>query len=367
VSNAERAEPIADAELDGLFGALTHARGLVLAVSGGPDSTALLHLAARWRHGLATGPAMLAVTVDHGLRPEAKLEAAAVKAFAKQCGIAHRTLRWTGTKPKSRLQQTARSARYRLLAEAAVRFGADHILTAHTIDDQAETLLIRMSRGSGLTGLAGMAPVGPVPGSADASLRLARPLLGFAKARLIATLDRAGIGYADDPSNRDPRFTRARIRTLMPGLSQEGLDARRLSQLAQRMRRADMALEAATDAAWRAHVTQAGPLRLEVDRRLSESPAEVGIRLLGRAIARVGNEGAVELAKLEALHGAVTAAIAAKQRLRRTLAGALVTVAKGRLQVERAPARRRASLGGQRRGLNQGPTLLPQIDGTALK
>ena len=138
----------------------------MLAVSGGPDSTALMVLAARWRKALKGKPALLAVTVDHGLRAAAKREAAAVGRLARKLGIAHRTLRWTGVKPKSGLQEAARAARYRLLADAARKAKAAHILTAHTRDDQAETVLIRMSRGSGLSGLAAMARISAVPGTA---------------------------------------------------------------------------------------------------------------------------------------------------------------------------------------------------------
>ena len=127
------------------------------------DSTALLLLAARWRKSLKRGPKLVAVTVDHGLRPEAKREAAAVKKLARSLGVEHRTMRWTGRKPSTGLQQAARNARYGLLAAAAKSAGARHILTAHTMDDQAETVLIRLARGSGVSGLAAMARNAPLP------------------------------------------------------------------------------------------------------------------------------------------------------------------------------------------------------------
>ena len=153
--------------------------------------------------------------------------------LARKLGIAHRTLRWTGAKPKTGLQQAARTARYRLLAGAARKAGASHILTAHTRDDQAETVLIRMSRGSGISGLAAMARISALPGDGEGGIKLVRPLLDIPKARLVATLRAAKIPFADDPSNRDPRFTRARLRGLMRELAREGLDARRLSLLAR--------------------------------------------------------------------------------------------------------------------------------------
>ena len=349
---------VSDAEADLLFADLLDQPALVLAVSGGPDSTALLWLAARWRKRRRRGPTLLAVTVDHGLRPEARREAAAVKRLAARLGIAHRTLRWTGRKPTSGLQERARDARYQLIGQAAARAGATCVLTAHTLDDQAETVLFRMARGSGLTGLAGMARVRPLVmadgqaqgGAAAASAFLVRPLLDVPKSRLVATVRAAQIAAADDPSNRDPRFTRTRLRALMPALAGEGLDARRFALLARRARRAEGAIELTVDAAaaalsdgpWPAR----GPIGFAVE-GFVRLPAEVALRLLGRAIAWVGDEGPVELAKLESLAETLARSFgqgpAQSVPFRRTLAGAVVTLRRGRLTVERAPARRNRS------------------------
>ena len=163
-------------------------------------------------------------------------------------------MRWTGEKPVTGLQEKARAARYRLLAAAARRAGARCVVTAHTLDDQAETVLFRLARGSGLSGLAAMAKVSPLglPAMRDAgdSPALVRPLLDIPKARLIATLEAAGLGHAEDPSNADPRFARVRWRTLAPALAAEGLTAERLVQLARRVRRSEAALEAAVGAAF---------------------------------------------------------------------------------------------------------------------
>jgi tRNA(Ile)-lysidine synthase len=306
-------------------------------VSGGPDSTALLWLAARWRARRKSGPKLIAVTVDHGLRPESAREALAAKRFAHKLGVTHRTLRWIGTKPKTGIQQAAREARYRLLADAAHKVGARHILTAHTLDDQAETVLFRLARGSGMVGLRGMARLSPLPARGERQPALVRPLLCLPKSRLLATLTAAKITFADDPSNRDPRFTRPRLRELMPGLAAEGLDARRLSSFARRMARADQAIERAVDEAQaRLWVSAAGSIVFGPG--FAELPPEISLRLLGRAVAQVGNEGPVELGKLEALASAM-AQKRRSARFRRTLAGALVTLA-GEITVERAPARR---------------------------
>ena len=361
---------ISDAEADVILADLIDQPAVVLAVSGGPDSTALMWLAARWRERHRRGPKLIAVTVDHGLRPEARREAAAVKRLAKRLGIVHRTLRWTGHKPTTGLQQKAREARYRLIAAAAARARATCVLTAHTIDDQAETILFRLARGSGLAGLAGMArvrPLAPVPAKTRPGLDpgwapvrrkgraprdevmpatgvfLVRPLLDLPKSRLVATLRAAGVAAADDPSNRDPRFARTRLRAVMPALAREGLAASRFALLARRVRRADAAIEFAvaaaaaylSDGAW----PERGPIVFPAQ-DFAGLPAEVALRLLGRAVAWVGDEGPVELGKLEALAEALAAASVRPGRFRRTLAGATVTLAEGRITVERAPPRR---------------------------
>src|SRR5438552_631797 len=142
--------PISASDAKRLFADWKAAPALVLAVSGGPDSLSLMWLMARWRRSLARGPRLVAVTVDHGLRKEAAREARDVKRLARTLDLEHRTMRWRGTKPKTGLPAAARAARYQLLAQAARACGASHVLTAHTKDDQAETLLMRLLRGSGI-------------------------------------------------------------------------------------------------------------------------------------------------------------------------------------------------------------------------
>src|SRR6516164_10146671 len=203
-------------------------------------------LMARWRRALSHGPRLLAVTVDHGLRPEAAREARVVKELARALDVEHRTLRWTGDKPRSGVPAAARAARYRLLAKAARGTGARHVLTAHTRDDQAETLLMRLLRGSGIAGLSAMARESERDG-----VLLARPLLDIPKSRLAATLKRAGIDFADDPTNRDTSFMRPRLRALLPALATEGGDARALARLAARLARANAAVEVLADGAER--------------------------------------------------------------------------------------------------------------------
>jgi tRNA(Ile)-lysidine synthase len=309
-------------------------------VSGGPDSTALLYLLARWRAGLKKGPKLLACTVDHRLRKESAAEASAVAKLARKLKVPHRIVQWRGRKPANGLQQAARLARYRLLADTAASSKARHILTAHTLDDQAETVLIRLTRGSGLTGLSAMARIAPLPVDPAKEIVLVRPFLSLRKARLFATLKRAGIGFADDPSNRNVKFTRVRLRDAASLLESEGLSAQRLSLFAQRVRRADAAIEAMVEAAFR--TLRIGKAKAGVSFATPELlalPEEVVLRMLGRTIAAAGSEGPVELGKLESLLAGLFAEGGGRQ-VRRTLAGALITRRGEVLDVERAPRRR---------------------------
>jgi tRNA(Ile)-lysidine synthase len=329
--------PISSAEAARLFSDLKSAGAVVLAVSGGPDSTALLWLASQWRGRLKAGPKLIAVTIDHGLRPEAAQEARAVKKLAARLRIPHTTVRWTGAKPLRGLPAGAREARYAMLAEAARKSGAVCILTAHTRDDQAETFMMRLSRGSGLAGLAAMARR-----SVRGDVVIVRPFLDVPKARLIATLDKAKVTFANDPSNRDEAFTRPRWRRLMPELAKEGVDARNIGRLTVRLARAHAALEAIADRAEQALLLRDGKRQtLAIDAFLS-LPNEIRLRLLQRAIDRVGYEGPAELGKVETLLDELTEALAQKARrsFRRTLAGALVGIGRETLTIEPAPPRR---------------------------
>jgi tRNA(Ile)-lysidine synthase len=345
--------PISGVDAKQLFADWKAAPVIVLAVSGGPDSIALMWLAARWRRSLSRGPRLVAVTVDHGLRPEAAAEARGVKHLARSLELPHRTVRWTGPKPKTGLPAAARTARYRLLAQVARGVRATHILTAHTRDDQAETLLMRLLRGSGIAGLAAMARESDRDG-----VLLARPFLNVSKSQLIATLKKAKIGFADDPTNRDPNFTRPRLRSLMPALAAEGGDARKLVRLASRLARANAALEVLADGAERylslrdRQAPKSGSNDRNFDAKaFAAMPEEIRLRLLLRAINRSGHEGPAELGKVEALLTTLERTVLEntarrgpgfKPRLKQTLAGALVSLTDGRIRVEPAPRRRRS-------------------------
>ncbi|MBN8980355.1 MAG: tRNA lysidine(34) synthetase TilS [Rhizobiales bacterium] len=343
MSSDDAAKAISASEAKILFADWKSAPAIVLAVSGGPDSVALMWLVARWRAALRRGPRLIAVTVDHGLRDEAAGEARDVKRLARSLGVDHRTIRWSGVKPKTGIPAAARDARYTLLSNAARSAGASHIFTAHTRDDQAETVIMRLSRGSGIGGLAAMARQ-----SAREGVILARPLLDIPKAQLVATLRKAGIAFADDPTNRDTRFTRPRLRDLMPALAAEGADARNLARLAWRLARADAAIEKMTDGAER-YLAGIDGLDGRSGFDLAAFAAltdEIRVRLLRRAVDRAGHEGPAELGKVESLLEAMDCALAIgsrasqKVRFKQTLAGAIVSIDRNRIQIAAAPRRR---------------------------
>ncbi|MCC9625868.1 tRNA lysidine(34) synthetase TilS [Thalassospira sp. MA62] len=187
------------------FGPFEHAPRVAVAVSGGADSMALAILADEWCR--ARGGQVLALTVDHGLRPDSRPEAQWVGQQLSAAGIEHQILDWMGQKPTAAVQERARNARYRLLDDALMQNGIFHLLVAHHGDDQKETIAMRATRGSGPLGMAGM--------SARRFLsfgRLIRPLLPVRKVDLVATLQHRGIAWVEDPSNRNPKFERVRFR-----------------------------------------------------------------------------------------------------------------------------------------------------------
>jgi len=203
---------------------------LAVAVSGGRDSLCLCLLAHDWT--TARGGRVLALVVDHGLRPGSAEEARTTAATLAGQGIAAEILAWAGPKPAAGLQEAARAARYDLLRAACRRAGALHLLLAHHADDQAETVAMRAARDSGPDGLAGMAAL-----VETADVRLLRPLLGVPRAALTATLEARGVPWIDDPSNRDPRFERVRWRAaalppVAPGDGGRAARERRLAEAA---------------------------------------------------------------------------------------------------------------------------------------
>jgi tRNA(Ile)-lysidine synthase len=255
---------------------------LAVAVSGGADSMALALLAQEWAR--ARRGRVVALTVDHGLRPKARAEARAVARWMKRRGIAHRILAWRGAKPRTGIQAAARDARYHLLDAACRSLGALHLLLAHTRDDQAETVLLRLAAGSGPHGLAAMPAV-----QETAALRILRPLLGVARDRLRATLQDRGQDWIEDPSNRDERFARIRVRRLlaaMPGAEEHAAAiasaAQELGRFRARQERAIAGVLARAVA-----IFPEGCARLDIA-ALAAAPPEIGWRALAALLATIG-------------------------------------------------------------------------------
>ena len=257
---------------------------LAVAVSGGPDSLALALLADRWAR--ARSGAIVAVTVDHRLRPESSAEAAQVGEWLRARGIRHEVLVWDGPYPIHDLQAAARAARYRLLGEWCRRAQLLHLLTAHHQDDQAETLILRLGRGSGLAGLAGMAPI-----VEDGHHRLLRPSLPVPAARLKATLAALEQAWLEDPSNRNPAFARVRVRAQKSLFAEAGLTPQRLAETSRHLARARTVLEQLVERALVAGVSlhPAGFALLD-PRPLATAPEEIGLRALAAVVATVGGE-----------------------------------------------------------------------------
>jgi len=238
----------------------------IVAISGGSDSTALLHLFKSFADRHAPGFRIVAATVDHGLRAASADEAKRVAQICADLGIDHVTLRWTGDKPATGIQAAARLARYRLLDEAARGIGADIVLLGHTADDQAETVTMRQSRGSGTGIRRGDAGMAPAFLHADRTW-FVRPLLSMPREILRDHLRENALGWIDDPSNRDRKFERVRVRENRPDAAPDDLP-----------RRADNARAAALIAA---HATRPAPGLLRIDPALLDRPGvPTALRLL---------------------------------------------------------------------------------------
>lgn len=265
---------------------------LAVALSGGADSTALALLARHWRDAVP-GRRLLALTVDHGLRAESLEEA---KQVAKQCktfDIPHRIISWeqTSQEPLSNLHHQAREARYHLMGEVCVEENISYLLTGHHLDDQAETVLLRLFRGSGVDGLAAMAekalyPVELVGGKVE----LIRPLLSFPKEMLVEYLRYQKVEWIEDPSNHHPRFARTQIRALLESLGEErALTVNRLSDTAMRMARVKSYLETQTDAAMAGCVRWHEEGYASLNRvAFSTLHEEIGLRVLSHVLCTLG-------------------------------------------------------------------------------
>jgi len=304
--------------VEALFAPIAGKNTIGLAVSGGPDSFALMLLASRWQQA-RSGPVRLIVyTVDHGLRPEAADEVIHVAREAEKLGLEARVLCWEGDKPSTGVQAAARRARYRLMGEAMAADGADVLVTAHHQGDQAETVLMRLAHGSGLGGLAGMAAFSSVEG-----VDVFRPLLDLDRAALLAVVADSGIQPVQDPSNFDPHYERVRWRQALPMLAELGLDGATLSRLAKRAGEADAALEdmAAEAFSRLVQVDSFGTLRMDRE-GFARLHRAVAAKVLEKGLAAAGGDQRRHvLGQIEELAAALVAPDAFS---RQTLLGCIV-------------------------------------------
>lgn len=252
-----------------------------VAVSGGGDSLALMHLLADWAKAARQTPPVV-LTVDHGLRAGSRADAGKVRRWAKAVGLKAQVLRWEGEKPKGDIEAAAREARYRLMAKWCRAHGIAALYVGHTRDDQAETFLLRLARGSGLDGLAAMREVAPCP--ADPALSLVRPLLTFERNTLREHMTARGQEWLEDPMNADPRFARVRMREALALLD---IPASRIASAAAHLDRAREALEAVTEAVLRRAVRPDGLIEPAA---LISAPREVGLRALAWLLTRASGQ-----------------------------------------------------------------------------
>ena len=260
-----------------------------MAVSGGGDSLALCWLLTQWakQEGLAP-PTVL--SVDHGLGAGSDAIAWAVIARARQWELDAHVLSWEGPKRRHNLEAAARDARYQLLGNWCCSHGIKGLYVGHTLEDQAETLLLRLGRGSGVDGLCAMSSLAPFPLGGYCDLALVRPLLGLARARLRALLQELAIPWHEDPMNEDPRFSRVRIRNAWPALIAAGLAPERLVLAAGHLRRARSALQNAAEAFVASHCSfDDGDAQLDRE-ALAALPEEIGLRALAQVLMRVSGK-----------------------------------------------------------------------------
>ncbi len=259
---------------------------------------ALMHLAAQWRNIMGARAAIEVATVDHGLRPEGAAEAAFVANAAATLGLAHTTLRWEGEKPHSSLQAAARKARYQLLSGLCQMRRNAALVTAHTRDDQVETFVMRLKRGSGVDGLAAMAACSSLDG-----LTVLRPLLHLPKSRLRRYVDQNGIQVLDDPSNISDAFERVKIRNALRNFKQAGIDVAAFARSIGRLARAREALDLATERCLSDHfrVTPLGKGIFDLKAFLA-LPSEIQVRCASKILQMVaGSALPPRLARVETL------------------------------------------------------------------
>lgn len=276
-----------------------------IAVSGGGDSLALMLLLSHWAKDQKLDPPTV-LSVDHGLQKNSAASARKALQWAKAAGLEAHVLVWKGARPKSDIEAAARDARYRLMGDWCVSHKISALYLAHNLEDQAETFLIRLARGSSVDGLAAMRPIAPYPVSGFASLMLVRPLLGHPRDELRGYLKSRKQAWLEDPMNTDPRFTRTRIRALWPELEKAGLSASRIAAAAGHLARVRATLDQMSDALLTRYC------RIEKDHALLHreafalAPPELALRTLSAVLMRIsGANYRPRFERLKSLYAAI--------------------------------------------------------------
>jgi len=315
-------------------GVMTGQDRIGLGLSGGPDSMALgyclSHLAQRHYPHIM----LHAITVDHALRDESAAEAKTVGDWVQDWpNTVHQIMRWDEDKPESRILESARTARYHLLRDYMRENDINHLFLAHHRDDQAETFLFRLAKGSGLDGLSGMREVQALD---DEGRVMIRPFLGVDKASLVALCEAYRIPFVRDPTNEKQDYARPRLRAARTVLEDEGLTSKRLAVTAMRLARARDALEYYTQKLFDESVMESTDQHCVFRaKEILEAPEELMIRLLQEAMGRISPERdyAPRLEKLEE----IVKDMRRRQTRRATLGGCLLThdEKQGVIRVER--------------------------------
>jgi tRNA(Ile)-lysidine synthase len=343
--------PAGDRDLTHRFAGAMAATGApwpaAVALSGGGDSLALMFLLRDWARARGL-PVPVALIVDHALREGSRAEALKAARWAKAAGVSAHILTRRGKAPAADIEAAAREARYRLLGDFIRKHELKAVYVAHNADDQAETFILRLARGSGVDGLAAMSAVSPWPVAGFNGLVLIRPLLGFTRAELRQLLTGRGQDWIEDPMNQDPRFARVRVRQTWPMLAALGLDKARILDTAAHLARARAALEAVA-AALEAEACRPAENGLLVDAALlAAAPAELALRVLAAALMAVSGQAyRPRFARLERLYNAL---LGGALKGGRTLHGCKIAPAprttagglKGMVLIRREPGRRKS-------------------------
>lgn len=294
-----------------------------VAVSGGGDSVALLHLVARWC--VQTGHPVVAVTVDHGLRPESRSEADGVARLCRNLDIEHDVLDWDAPEGSGNLPAAARDGRYALMADWAKERGIGGIVLGHTIDDSAENFLIRLGRAAGVDGLAQMESLFTRNG-----VSWLRPLWQQSRADLRRYLHRQGVAWVEDPSNDDPRYRRTKARQILPDLADLGITADSINHSAHALRQAQKALSHYTRREAETHVCQEGGDLVFAEVITPPIPADIERRMLMGALQWISS---APYPPRKMRSGVLANEMLDQQR--KTVFGCLVMRRKGRFRITR--------------------------------